>query len=190
MALPIAQIGHPILRDPTREVTREELQSVECQRFIDALVDTMRQADGAGIAANQVFDRRRICAIEIRPGNPRYPYKPPHPLTVLVNPTFVEVSEQTYDNNEGCLSVPNLRGDLVRPLEVVVRAWDRHGNDVDHRLRGLTAGTAQHELDHLDGMIFVDRVTNPRSFSTWEQFDEHRRRPFEEHIRQVVRDTT
>lgn len=188
--LPIAQIGHPILRSPARDVTMEELASDECQAFIDSLVETMRHANGAGIAANQVFDPRRICAIEIRPDNPRYPYKPPHPLTILVNPQFVAVSAETYDNNEGCLSVPNLRGDLVRPLEVVVRAFDRAGKLGEHQLRGLTAGTAQHELDHLGGRVFVDRVEDSTTLSTWEQFDEHRRQDFEKHIRQVVRDTT
>ena len=188
--LPIAQIGHPILRSTTRPVTVGELASDECQAFIDSLVDTMRDANGAGIAANQVFDGRRICAIEIRPNNPRYPYKPSHPLTILVNPVFESVSAETYHNNEGCLSVPNLRGDLVRPLQVVVRALDRHGQMGVHRFGGLTAGTAQHELDHLDGRIFVDRVTDSTTLSTWDQFDEHRRHDFEQHIRQVVKDTT
>lgn len=188
--LPISQIGHPILRSPTHDITLGELAGDECQAFIDSLVETMRHANGAGIAANQVFDSRRICAIEVRPDNPRYPYKPPHPLTVLVNPQFVSVSRETYDNNEGCLSVPDLRGDLVRPIEVVVRAYDRDGQLGEHRFRGLTAGTAQHELDHLDGRIFVDRVEDPTTFSTWGQFDEHRRQDFEKHIRQVVRDTT
>ncbi len=188
--LGIATIGHPILRRPTVAVTTEELASAECQTFIDSLVETMRHANGAGIAANQVHDPRRICAIEVRPGNPRYPYKPPHPLTILINPRFVWTSDDSYQNNEGCLSVPDLRGDLVRPREAIVQALDRTGREVEHHFRGLTAGTAQHELDHLDGMIFVDRVTDTRTMSTWSQFNEHRRAQFEQYIEQVVRETT
>lgn len=188
--LGIAAIGHPILRSPAVAVTAEELASPECQRFIDSLVETMRAANGAGIAANQVHDPRRISAIEVRPGNPRYPYKPPHPLTILINPRFVWLSDETYENNEGCLSVPDLRGDLVRPREAVVHSWDRSGAEVEHRFRGLTAGTAQHELDHLDGKIFVDRVTDSRTLSTWDQFNEHRRAQFERYIEQVVKETT
>lgn len=188
--LPIATIGHPILRQPAVDVSRAELESSECQGFIDSLVETMRAADGAGIAANQVHDSRRICVIEVREGSVRYPYKPPHPLTVLVNPEFVWVAETTYDNNEGCLSVPDLRGDLKRPREVMVKAWDRHGQEVEHHLRGLTAGTAQHELDHLAGTIFLDRVSDPRTLSTWEQFRVHRQAEFERHIRKVVEETT
>jgi len=188
--LEIASIGHPILRRPTITVTPEDLAGAECQSFIDSLVETMRSANGAGIAANQVHNPRRICAIEVRPDNPRYPYKPPQPLTILVNPRFVWTSEDIYRNNEGCLSVPDLRGDLMRPRQAVVQALDRTGVEVEHHFQGLTAGTAQHELDHLDGMIFVDRVTDTRTLSTWGQFDEHRRAQFEQYIEQVVKETT
>jgi peptide deformylase len=187
--VPIREIGDPVLRRPTRPIERRELASDSCQRFIDDLVETMRHAGGAGIAANQVGDGRRICAIEIA-DNPRYPYKPAHPLTILVNPVMAWRSEKTYWNNEGCLSVPDLRGDLHRSIEVHVQAWDRDGISVEHRFRGLTAGTAQHELDHLDGGLFVDRVEDTRTLATWRQFDLHQKERFTEHIRRVVEETT
>lgn len=187
--LAIAPIGHPVLREPTRPVTADELASDQCRQFIDDLVETMRAAGGAGIAANQVYDGRRICAIEIA-DNPRYPYKPPHPLTILVNPEITWRSERVYHNNEGCLSVPGLRGDLDRAIEVVVRAWDRAGAEIEHRFVGLTAGTAQHEVDHLDGMLYVDRVADTRTLATWEQFQEHQAARFVEYITGIVEETT
>lgn len=186
----ITKLGDPILRAPTRRVTSSELVTADCQALIDDLIETMRAANGAGIAANQIGDPRRICVIEVRPGNPRYPYKPPHPLTVLVNPVLEWQSEARYDNNEGCLSVPDLRGDLTRSVEVVVSGYDRDGGPVEHHLRGLTAGTAQHEVDHLDGIVFVDRVDDPRSLSTWEEFQKHRAGPFEARIRKMVEEMT
>jgi peptide deformylase len=185
----IREIGDPVLRRPTRPVPDDELASGECQRFIDDLVEGMRQAAGAGIAANQVGDERRICAIEVA-DNPRYPYKPPHPLTILVNPVITWMSDETYWNNEGCLSVPNLRGDLHRAIAVEISCLDRAGAPVEHRFRGLTSGTAQHELDHLDGRLFVDRVEDTTTLATWREFDLHQRERFTEHIRRVVEETT
>jgi peptide deformylase len=188
-ALPITRVGNPVLRQRARPVDRDELASAECQTFIDDLVDSMRAANGAGIAANQVGDDRAICAIEIA-DNPRYPYKPPWPLTILVNPRFVMLSDDTYRNNEGCLSVPDLRGDLHRAIGAVVQFVDRTGSEVELELRGLTAGTAQHELDHLNGVIFLDRVEDSRTLATWAEFDAHQRPEFETHITRIVKETT
>ncbi len=105
----IATIGHPVLRQAARPLTRDELASAGVQRLVDDMVDTMRDAAGAGIAANQVHEPVRVCVIEIK-DNPRYPYKPNWPLTVLVNPVVEPTTDETFMNNEGCLSVPNLRG--------------------------------------------------------------------------------
>ncbi|HPH65920.1 MAG TPA: peptide deformylase [Kofleriaceae bacterium] len=181
----IAQIGHPVLRQLARQVTREELASAPMQQFIDDLIETMHDADGAGLAAIQVYEPIAICAVEVR-NNPRYPYKPPIPLTVLVNPVLTPVGDEMYENNEGCLSVPNLRGMVQRHLHVHVKAWDRHGNDIDEVVHGLKAGTYQHEVDHLLGKIFVDRVTDPTTFATWTEFDRHHKPAFVERITQLV----
>ena len=181
----IAQIGHPVLRQRAREVTREELLSADTQRFIDDLIDTMRDANGAGLAAIQVHEPVRICVIEVGK-NPRYPYKPPIPLTVLVNPVLTPVGDERFDNYEGCLSVPNLRGMVSRSLHLHVKAWDRHGGEIDEVVHGLKAGTYQHEVDHLDGVIFVDRVKDPTTLTTWTEFERFHRDAFVERITELV----
>lgn len=183
--LKIAQIGTPVLRQRAREVSPEELASREIQTFIDDLVETMHDAAGAGLAAIQVYRPIRIVAIEVR-DNPRYPYKPNIPLTILVNPVLTPLSDERFDNYEGCLSVPDLRGVVSRFAELRVQALDRHGAPVDTVVRGITAGTFQHEADHLDGMLFVDRVTNPATFTTWKEFGRHHEAAFREHVKAVV----
>ena len=183
---PIATIGHPVLRQPAREVSVEELASAETQRLIDDLIDTMRHAHGAGLAANQVHEPVQIAVIEVD-HNPRYPYKPPIPLTVVVNPVLAPLDDELVEINEGCLSVPDLRGDVHRHVNVRVRYLDRDGVAHDEVKRGLTAGTFQHECDHLDGTLFVDRVRDMRTLSTWEQFARHRQAEFVARITEFVR---
>lgn len=180
----IAQIGHPVLRQVAREVSREELALPQTQRFLDDLVDTMRDADGAGLAAIQVYEPIRICAVEVR-NNPRYPYKPPIPLTILVNPVLTPVDDEQFDNYEGCLSVPNLRGMVKRFVHVRVQACDRHGAPIDEVVHGLKAATYQHEVDHLDGKVFVDRA-DPSTFTTWTEFERYHRARFVEQVQQLV----
>lgn len=181
----IAHIGHPVLRQVARHLTRDELAAPAMQAFIDDLIETMHDADGAGLAAIQVYEPIAICAIEVR-NNPRYPYKPPIPLTILVNPVLTPVGDETFSNYEGCLSVPNLRGRVQRHARVRVQAWDRHGAPIDEVVAGLKAGTYQHEVDHLLGKIFVDRVTDPTSLATWTEFDRHHRPGFVEEAQAVV----
>jgi len=184
--LPITTVGDPVLRRRAREVSEDELASSDVQAFIDDLVQTKRAANGAGLAANQVGDLRRIAVVEVEPGNPRYPYKPPFPLTVLINPELEPLSDETFEVNEGCLSVPDLRGALSRYAAVRVRFLDRDGERSELVVRGLSAGTFQHEVDHLDGVLFLDRVTDPATFTTWEQFDRFGREEFEAQARQIV----
>src|SRR4051794_11290296 len=108
--LPLTVVGDPILRAPATRVTPSELAAPELQRFIDDLIETKRAANGAGLAANQVGEPHHIAVVEVEEGNPRYPYKPPYPLTVMVNGRITSRSGQPIDINEGCLSVPGLRG--------------------------------------------------------------------------------
>jgi peptide deformylase len=181
----IVTVGDPVLRERAREVSPGELETPETQRFIDELIETMRTANGAGLAANQVGELRRIAVAEVRPNHPRYPYKPPIPLTVLVNPVIEPLDDETFAVNEGCLSVPDLRGEVERHVHVRVRWLDRDGTPHDEVRRGLTAGTFQHELDHLDGVLFLDRA-DPRTFTTWEQFERHHRDAFVARARALV----
>ncbi len=109
----ILTVGHPVLRERAREVSAEELAGHEMQTLIDDLIDTMHAANGAGIAAPQIGVSVRIATIEVN-HNPRYPYKPPIPLTVVVNPVIEPIDDEQVEINEGCLSVPNLRGNVMR----------------------------------------------------------------------------
>src|SRR5579884_491274 len=165
----IVQVGDPVLRGRARQLAPDEIASQETQRLIDDLVETMRAAGGAGLAAPQVGVPLRIFVVEVR-DNPRYPYKPAIPLRVLVNPVVRPLGDGTFPSYEGCLSVPNLRGLLDRHADVEVSYTDRDGAEVVERVTGLSAGTFQHELDHLDGILFVDRVTDPRTLTTWDEF--------------------
>jgi peptide deformylase len=184
--LPITTVGDPVLRRRAAEVAPDELASAEVQAFIDDLVETKRAANGAGLAANQVGDVRRIAVVEVEAGNPRYPYKPPFPLTIMVNPELEAIGGETFDVSEGCLSVPDLRGTLRRHAKVRARFLDRHGEQRELVVRGLSAGTFQHEVDHLDGVLFLDRVTDPTTLTTWEQFERFGRAEFEAHARRIV----
>lgn len=183
--LKIAQIGHPVLRQRARELSQEELKSPETQSFIDNLIETMRDANGAGLAAIQVYQPVRIVVIEVH-DNPRYPYKPNIPLTILVNPVLRPRSNEMFDNFEGCLSVPNLRGIVQRHVELEVSGWDRHGNHYTQEWRGISAGTFQHEVDHLDGKLFLDRVTDTASLCTITEFERYHRDAFIAQIRPLL----
>ena len=177
----ILHIGHPVLR-----ATAQPVDPVDVQTLIDDLIDTMRAADGAGLAANQIGEPVQVCVIEVRPGNPRYPYKPVIPLTVLINPVLEPLTDETFANYEGCLSVPGLRGVVDRFVEVRVRAVDRYGAPIDTIVQGLSAGTFQHETDHLQGRLFVDRVTDTRTLCTWPEFHQRYERGFVERVRALV----
>jgi peptide deformylase len=181
----ILHLGEPQLRRKAERVDPKDIPCAEIQRIIDDLITTMRAAGGAGLAATQIGETVRICVIEVD-NNPRYPYKPPIPLTVLVNPTWVGLTEERFVNNEGCLSVPGLRGDVARLTQIRVNALDRNGAEIDLTVRGLSAGTYQHECDHLDGMLFIDKLEDPASLSTWENFERYRRDEYLGRVAELV----
>lgn len=183
--LPIATVGNPELRIVAAEVSRHELALAETQGFIDDLVETMRAANGAGLAATQVLRHQRICAVEVD-NNPRYPYKPRVPLTILVNPVITALDDDLFLNMEGCLSVPGIRGGVLRNTRIHVKAMDRHGVDIETEIRGITAATYQHEVDHLDGLLFLDRVSDSRTLTTWDSFDRFHHDAFVERVKALV----
>jgi peptide deformylase len=162
----IAQMGEPVLRREALPLTVEELESPAIQTLIDDMIDTMHDADGAGLAAPQVYESLQLCVIEIAK-NPRYPDALDIPLTVLVNPVVTpEVSsplealaeQDTIAMFEGCLSVAGVRGQVVRPRRVRVQALDRFGAPLDFVWEGVRASVVQHETDHLRGVLYVDRA--------------------------------
>ena len=135
--LKITRLGHPKIRQGAEPVSLEELHSPEIQRLIDDMVETMRDANGVGIAAPQVHVSKQIIAIEVSPENPRYPNQPAVPLMVLLNPIITEHAETTVEGWEGCLSVPDLRGLVPRWTRVKVNGLDRRGASRASGRRGV-----------------------------------------------------
>ena len=178
----VPQIGDPVLRIPTTDI--RDFGAATFQTLVDDMIETMQHAGGAGIAANQVGVSLNVCVIGVDK-NPRYPYKPPIPLTVLVNPTIERLDAEQWLNNEGCLSVP-IRGDLYRDMNIRVTALDRHGNPFEQIYRGLSAGTVQHEVDHLHGGLIVDRMDDRSTMSTWDNFAEHGMAGYLERISPII----
>jgi peptide deformylase len=180
----VLSIGHPVLRVVAEKVGPDDVTSEPIQTLIDDLIDTMRNANGAGLAATQIGATVRIAVMEVD-DNPRYPYKPNIPLTVAINPVIEPLDDELVEINEGCLSVP-LRGNVQRHVNIRVRYLDRDGVAHDEVKRGLTAATWQHECDHLDGVLFVDRVTDTSTLTTWESFEAFHRDAFVERITAFV----
>ncbi len=178
----IAVLGEPILRRVAEPVSLDELGSPALEQLIGDLIETMRDAPGVGIAAPQVYESRRVVVLEVAE-NPRYPWLGSIPLTVLINPVVTPVlaagglPERPAPGDgivmyEGCLSVPGLRGRVRRPRRVRVTALDRHGAAVEREYEGLQAAVVQHELDHLDGVLFIDRA-DPRSLCYAREYERH-----------------
>lgn len=181
----ILEIGHPILAGRASEVELAKISSSEVQGWIDDMIDTMRAANGAGIAANQVGIPYRLFVIEVG-DNPRYPYKPKVPLTVVINPTIKFLTDETFVSNEGCLSVPQMRGDVNRHVEIEVSYLDRIGQEVKQTIKGYSACTWQHEYDHLDGVLFPHRVTDLQSFCSWKIFQEFKQAAYAKEVEALV----
>ena len=169
--LKIAHLGHPILRQKAEPVSPEAIGSPDVQRLIDDMLETMDDHDGAGLAAPQVHVSRRIVIYGVR-ANPRYPDAEAVPLTVLVNPVITPLTKEVVEDWEGCLSIPDIRGRVPRAREIKLRGMDRHGHRLDLHLRDFPARVAQHETDHLDGVLFFDRM---KTFGTLTFMDEYSR---------------
>jgi peptide deformylase len=174
----IAQLGEPVLRTPAREVALGDIGTPRVQALIDDMIETMRDADGAGIAAPQVYEPLRLCVIEVNE-NPRYPQFEPIPLMVLINPVVTPVcgaGEPPPDAGitiyEGCLSVPGLRGRVRRPRQVSVSAYDRQGRAFELQWDGVRAAIVQHENDHLNATLFVDRA-DPKTLTFLREYERH-----------------
>jgi peptide deformylase len=155
--LKVARLGHPVLRQMARPLTVDEILAGETQRFIDDLIETMREYDGAGLAANQVHALVQIAVIEVQ-ANPRYPDVAAIPLTVLVNPVITPLGDEMEEGWEGCLSVPDMRGMVPRFTAVRLQCRDRQGGLVDLVAKDFFARVIQHETDHLFGKVYVDRM--------------------------------
>ncbi|MBT6772151.1 MAG: peptide deformylase [Thiotrichales bacterium] len=182
----IVQLGNPALRQVADPVDVNQIQSDEIQNLIDDLIETMRHANGAGLASTQIAVPLRICIIEVNK-NPRYSYKPDIPLTVLINPKVTFLTEERINVYEGCLSVPNMRGKVDRCPEILIEGFDREGQSVSFVSKGISAGTFQHELDHLDGLVFTDRMKDASSLTTIDEFADHYEDDFKDQVISIVK---
>ena len=155
--LKVARLGHPVIRAPSQAVPKETIGSPQVQRFIDDMIETMREYDGVGLAAPQVHVATQIAVIEVA-ANRRYPGEAPIPLTVLINPKMLNASSKQLVDWEGCLSVNEFRGQVPRAHSLDVEAYNRKGEKVRMHAQGFFARVIQHECDHLAGKIFLDRM--------------------------------
>jgi peptide deformylase len=170
--LKIARLGHPVLRKVAAPVEPSEIRSAETQRLIDDMVETMREYNGAGLAATQVHVLKQICVIEVH-GNPRYPDAPAIPLTVLINPVVTPLTSEMEDGWEGCLSVPDMRGVVPRYGSVRLEARDREGNWIDVVAKEFFARVIQHETDHLNGLVYLDRMRDLSTLAHLAEWNKH-----------------
>jgi peptide deformylase len=155
--LKVCRLGHPVLRQVAAPVPVEEIATSEMQRLIDDMIETMHEYDGVGLAAPQVHVSKQLAVLEVAK-NPRYPEMPLVPLAVLINPHTTLLTEETIDGWEGCLSVPDLRGIIPRYKEISVEAFDRQGKKINFIAKDFHARVAQHECDHLQGKVYLDRM--------------------------------
>ena len=170
--LKVAHLGHPILRQVAEPVSPEAICAPEIQRLIDDMFETMDDHDGAGLAAPQVHVSRRIVIYGVE-ANPRYPDAEAVPLTALVNPKITPIGTEQDEDWEGCLSVPDLRGMVPRFTRVKVEAYGRDGKAIGFTAEGFHARVVQHECDHLDGKVYLDRMRSMETLAFLPEFQRY-----------------
>jgi len=166
--LKVSRMGHPVLRQPTREIPPEQIGNPTLQRLIDDMIETMGDYEGIGLAAPQVFQPLRLVVLGDSGADPEDPDA--IPLTVLINPRWLERAAEQIAAWEGCLSLPGLRGLVPRSASVRLEGLDREGKRVELQARDLLARVLQHEIDHLDGVLFLDRMPDLRKLAFLEEY--------------------
>ena len=169
--LKIARMGHPVLRTRAREIERAQLKQPSIQKLIDDMIDTMHEYHGVGLAGPQIHEGLRIFVAAIMPQDDE-PLSPEDEPMVFVNPVITPIGNEVVEDWEGCLSVPDLRGRVPRARSIKVNAMDRDGGKLDITSHDFPARVIQHETDHLDGVLFLDRM---RSFETLSYLEEYAR---------------
>ncbi len=169
----VLRLGHPLLREVARPLAPAEIGSDAMCRLVADMVDTLHDYGGIGLAAPQVGESLRLAIIEMAGGPSRYGELAPMPLTVFVNPVIEVLDPATAGCWEGCLSVPGLRGFVERPQHVRVRYLSDRGEPRSLELQGFPATVFQHEFDHLDGRLYVDRLADPRLLVFEEEYERY-----------------
>ena len=171
MIRPICRMGNPVLRHVAKEVSVDEIKSDEFAQLLVDMKDSMSHYGGIGIAAPQIGVSKQVCLIELE-GLNRYGQEINLPLTVFINPHIKVLSHDTKGYWEGCLSVPGLRGFVERPQHIIVHYLNQNGDQKELEVKGFLATVVQHELDHLFGKLYVDRLKNPSLLSYQEEFEQ------------------
>jgi peptide deformylase len=160
-------MGHPVLRMKARSLDQAEIGTPRIQALIDDMMQTMTEYRGAGLAAPQVHERLRLFVASLDSGDDNEPSAEP---IALINPEIAIVGTGVAEDWEGCLSIPEIRGRVSRARDIKVRAFDRHGERVEIRAKDFAARVIQHETDHLDGVLFLDRMQRLESLTYLEEY--------------------
>jgi len=166
--LKVARMGHPVLRERARPVDTSELKDPLFQKLIDDMVETMHEYHGVGLAAPQVHEGLRLF-VAVLDDDPDSESE----ASVIINPDIIPNASDKREGGEGCLSIPDIRGMVPRFTDITVLALDRHGNKIELKLKDFSARVAQHETDHLDGVLFFDRMTSMQSLTYLEEYSKY-----------------
>ena len=161
--LELTELGNPVLRENAKDIM--DFADFELQKLIDDMLVTVVEVNGVGLAAPQVDRSIRLFVMASYP-NPRYPEAPEMDPIEIINPVILSKSDEMVDDWEGCLSIPGIRGIVPRHREIEVRYFDRYGNEKNEVLDDFLARIFQHELDHLDGIVFLDRLKSNKDIIT------------------------
>ena len=168
---PLLRIGHPLLLESAEIVA--EFNTPELETLVQDMLDTMDEADGAGLAATQIGELKRVVVFGFDE-NPRYPDRGPIPMTILVNPEIKPMGDVIEEGWEGCLSVPGMKGWVPRYNRIIYRAFDPAGQPIEREVEGFHARVVQHECDHLDGVLYPQRIKDMAKFGYEEElFEDH-----------------
>lgn len=175
--LKVARLGHPVLRQRSRELTAEEIRSEPVRQLVRDMHATMIEYGGVGLAAPQVHEPMRLAVIEFSGDNPRYRVEAAQPLWVVFNPRVTVLDDAREGFWEGCLSVPGLRGFVERPRKIRIDYLDADGEPRERIAEGFLATVCQHEFDHLDGILYLDRIDDPSKLAFLEEYARYHAEP-------------
>src|SRR5260221_3933023 len=168
--LKVARMGHPVLRGKARALDKHEIRSAPVQTLIDDMLDTMAEYHGVGLAAPQVHEGLRIFVAALDAKDDGDGDEQP---LAIINPEITVVGTEVVEDWEGCLSIPDIRGRVPRAREIKVRAFDRKGDRIELRAHDFPARVIQHETDHLDGVLFFDRMKSLETLTFLEEYSRY-----------------
>jgi peptide deformylase len=173
--LKVARMGHPVLRAKARILERGDIKTAPVQRLIDDMIETMREYHGVGLAAPQIHEGVRlfVAAIDVGANSDEDDDAEDIEPIALINPEITPIGGDLFEDWEGCLSIPDIRGLVPRAKEIAVRAYDRKGDRIEIRARDFPARVIQHETDHLDGVLFLDRMESFDSLTFLEEYSRY-----------------